>query len=235
MEIIPVLDVAYGKVVRAKEGKRESYAPITTPLSPSAEVADVARGFRKLSNFRKFYVADLDGIEGRGRNLRLVPTLSQACPNAEVWIDAGTTSRGASRTILAAPVVTLVVGSEGLETSATWRDIASEAPARTVLSLDFMGDEFMGPADLLTKTELWPSRVIVMTLARVASPDGPDVGRIADIVKRAEKRRVFAAGGIRDRADLDRVASLGVAGALIATALHSQKISAGDLREITGR
>lgn len=235
MEIIPVLDVAHGKVVRAREGRRADYAPIETPLSPTAEPAEVARGLRKLVAFRRFYVADLDGIEGRGRNARLVPALSQVAPNAEIWIDAGTSSRGAARAVLAAPVTTLVVGSEGLETTASWRDIAAEAPARTVLSLDFMHDEFMGPPDLLAKPELWPPRVIVMTLARVGSTDGPDLERIADIVTRAGARRIYAAGGIRDRADVDRVSALGVAGALVATALHTGKISAGDLREIAGR
>ena len=235
MEIIPVLDVAHGKVVRATEGKRESYAPIKTPLSRTAEPDDVARGLRKLAPFRKFYVADLDGIEGRGRNVHLVPTLSQVLPGCDLWIDAGTTSRGACRALLAAPVATLVVGSEGLETSASWREIAGEAPARTVLSLDFMGEEFMGPADLLAKSEHWPSRVIVMTLARVGGASGPDMGRIADIVRRAEGRRVYAAGGIRDRHDLDQVCTLGVTGALVASSLHSGKLTAGDLKEIAGR
>ena len=95
MDIIPVLDVARGKVVRAVQGQRSAYRPIETPLAASAEPADVARGLRALFPFRKVYVADLDGIEGRGRNTRLVPLLSQALPHTEIWIDAGTGSRGA--------------------------------------------------------------------------------------------------------------------------------------------
>ena len=178
MDIIPVLDVARGQVVHAVEGKRTAYRPIETPLANSTEPADLARGLRALFPFRKIYVADLDGIEGRGRNTRLVPSLSQVLPHTEIWIDAGTGSRGAARAVLAAPIATLVVGSESLENARVWHDIVAEAPLRTVLSLDFRGNEFMGPEALLDDPTLWPARVIVMTLDRVGSGGGPDVARL---------------------------------------------------------
>jgi phosphoribosylformimino-5-aminoimidazole carboxamide ribotide isomerase len=235
VDIIPVIDVARGQVVHAVEGKRSLYRPIETPLAKSLDPADMARGFRALFPFRKVYVADLDGIEGRGRNTRLVPALSQALPHAEIWIDAGTGSRGAARAVLAAPVATLVVGSESLETTRDWHEIADEAPARTVLSLDFRGNEFMGPEALLADPSLWPPRVIVMTLDRVGSGGGPDVERLKEIAGRAGPRRVYAAGGIRNRADLDGVAAAGAAGVLVASALHAGKITASDLIEIAGR
>ena len=235
MDIIPVLDVARGQVVHAVEGKRTAYRPIETPLANSTEPADLARGLRALFPFRKIYVADLDGIEGRGRNKRLVPSLSQVLPHTEIWIDAGTGSRGAARAVLAAPIATLVVGSESLENARVWHDIVAEAPLRTVLSLDFRGSEFMGPEALLDDPTLWPARVIVMTLDRVGSGGGPDVARLQQIASRAGSRRVYAAGGIRNRADLDRIRAAGAAGALVASALHAQKITAGDLKEIAGR
>ena len=235
MDIIPVIDVARGKVVRAVEGKRSAYRPIETPLATTSDPADVARGLRELFPFRKFYLADLDGIEGRGRNTHLVPSLSQVLPRTEIWIDAGTGSRSAARAVLAAPVATLVVGSESLEAVRDWHDIAAEAPARTVLSLDFRDGEFMGPDALLADATLWPSRVIVMTLDRIGSDGGPNVKLVEKIAAHANGRKVYAAGGIRDRSDLDRIRQAGAAGALVASILHAQKISAGDLKEIAGR
>jgi uncharacterized protein related to proFAR isomerase len=211
------------------------YRPIVTALASSSNPVDVAKGLYKFYPFRKFYVADLDGIEGRGRNVHLVPSLSAALRNAEIWIDAGTASRSAARAVLAAPVTTLVVGTEALESITTLIDIIAEAPARTVLSLDFLGDEYMGPPALLKDPALWPNRVIVMTLGRVGGSDGPDIERIREIAAKGAGRKVYAAGGIRDRADLDAVKAAGAAGALVASALHGQKISAGDLTEIAGR
>ncbi len=235
MEIIPVIDVAGGQAVRARRGDRANYQPIVTPLAPSSDPAAVAKGIARLYPFKKIYVADLDGIEGRGRNVHLVPALSRALPYAEIWIDAGTASRGAARALLAAPVTTLVIGSETLETVAVLKDIIAEAANRAVLSLDFRGDEFMGPPALLNDVSLWPHQVIVMTLGRVGSGEGPDLARIGEIAKRAGSRRVYAAGGIRNRLDLDAVRGTGASGALIASALHDQKITAGDLKEIAGR
>jgi HisA/HisF family protein len=235
VDIIPVIDVARGQVVRAVRGVRSAYQPLQTPFARTSDPADVARGLRANFPFRKIYVADLDGIEGRGRNTHLVPALSQALPHTEIWIDAGTGSRGAARALLAAPITTLVVGSESLETIRAWEDLAAEASARTVLSLDFRGGEFMGPEALLRDPALWPSRVIVMTLDRVGGNEGPDLRQLKEVIATAGTRRIYAAGGIRDRADLERVRRAGAAGALLASALHAQTISAADLKEIAGR
>lgn len=235
MEVIPVLDVARGQVVAAVKGARAHYMPIATPLAPSHDPVVIAKALRVLHPFRKIYVADLDGIEGRGRNVHLVPSLSGVFPHAEIWLDAGTGSRGAARALLAAPVTTLVVGSETLESVAALKEIVAEAPSRTILSLDFRDDEFMGPDALLSDPSLWPPRVIVMTLVRVGSGEGPDIARIRDIAERGAGRRIYAAGGIRDVADLDAARAAGATGALVATALYAQKISAGDLKQIAGR
>ena len=236
MDVIPVIDVALGKVVRAARGDRANYKPIETRLAPGSDPAAIAKGYRSLYPFRRIYVADLDGIEGRGRNVHLVPAISAVFSGAEIWIDAGTSSRGAARPVLAAPVTTLVIGSETLERAADFKDIVAEAPGRVVLSLDFRGEEFMGPEALLRDPSLWPSRLIVMTLARVGTGQGPDVARIADIAARGGPgRKIYAAGGIRDRADLEAARTAGAFGALTASALHDGKISAGDLKEIAGR
>src|SRR5262245_59140568 len=66
MKIIPVIDLMDGLVVRARMGRRDLYRPITTPLSPTSEPIDVARGLRSVHPFDTLYVADLDAIQGRG-------------------------------------------------------------------------------------------------------------------------------------------------------------------------
>ena len=49
--------------------------------------------------------------------MHLVPALVSALPHTEIWIDAGTGSREAARAVLAAPIATLVVGTESLESA----------------------------------------------------------------------------------------------------------------------
>ena len=41
---------------------------------------------------------------------------------------------------------------------------------------------------------------------------------------------VYAAGGVRDAADLRALAAAGIAGALVASSLHNGRITAEDLR-----
>ncbi|MGE0053029.1 MAG: HisA/HisF-related TIM barrel protein [Hyphomicrobium sp.] len=235
MEVVPVIDVARGEVVRGVKGDRACYKRIVTPLTPSAEPAAVARALMGFYPFRKIYVADLDGIEGRGRNVHLVPSLSAALGQSEIWIDAGVTSPKAARAVLAAPVTTLIVGSESVEQAGEFSDIAAENPQRTILSLDFRGDEFMGPRRLLEDASIWPDRIIVMTLARVGSEEGPDLARVGEIIARAGRRKVYAAGGVRDAADLAAVKAAGAAGVLLASALHSGRITPAQLKKMAVR
>ncbi|HEY1887347.1 MAG TPA: HisA/HisF-related TIM barrel protein, partial [Roseiarcus sp.] len=103
---------------------------------------------------------------------------------------------------------------------------------RVVLSLDFRGDAFQGPPEILAEPALWPSRVIVMTLARVGSAAGPDLARFATIRSIAGGRELYAAGGVRDARDLSALKAAGASGALIATALHEQRIGAADLEAL---
>ncbi|HET9642558.1 MAG TPA: hypothetical protein VFP68_04185, partial [Burkholderiaceae bacterium] len=42
-QVIPVLDLRHGQVVRAVRGERSSYRPIVTPLAQGSEPCDIAR------------------------------------------------------------------------------------------------------------------------------------------------------------------------------------------------
>src|SRR5262245_9451555 len=68
MEVIPVIDLRGGVVVRARMGQRDHYRPIETPLSATSDAVDVTRGLLSLFPFRTLYVADLDAIERTGNN-----------------------------------------------------------------------------------------------------------------------------------------------------------------------
>ncbi len=59
-----------------------------------------------------------------------------------------------------------------------------------------------------------------MTLARVGAADGPDLDALRAIQAKAPAARVHAAGGVRGPDDLHALRRAGIAGALVASALH---------------
>lgn len=240
VKVIPVIDVRHGVAVRAVAGDRQTYRPLETPLATSPGPEAIAAGLMALHTFPVIYVADLDGIEGRGADRSLASRIAAtASSRAEVWIDSGATALEERAISAEAPTIRDVLGSESGWTPASLGALTRMQRSRIVLSLDFRGDEFIGDPGLLSSPECWPDRVVVMTLGRVGRSQGPDLDRLSDILGRAQGRpgvtEVYAAGGVRGRDDLSNLDRLGVAGALVSSALHAQTITANDLEEIAGR
>lgn len=227
MLVIPVIDMRGREVVAALRGERKAYKRLATPLAETADPAAVTAGLEALFPFPILYVADLDGIEGRGADLDMQRRVTQAWSGTELWIDDG---QGSAERLL--PKQVSVLGSETFATPHAYAGARVAAGPDAPLSLDFRGDAFLGPAELLEDTTLWPDRIIVMTLARVGSGEGPDLARLRAVVARAGHRSVFAAGGVRDVDDLAALREIGVAGALVAHALHSGAITRNDLDAI---
>jgi phosphoribosylformimino-5-aminoimidazole carboxamide ribotide isomerase len=220
-----VLDLMGGQVVRARAGDRASYRPIETPLAATSRPEEVLRGFSTLAPFRTFYIADLDAIGGAGDHDATLAALARVHSGAEFWVDGGFS--GAEDAAAAAGRGRVpVLGSESLAgTEALAAAIGRLGAARVVLSLDWRGGRFLGPREVLDVPELWPDRVILMTLDRVGIDRGPDLAALERLVDRAGGRGVFAAGGVRDAADLEALRAIGVAGALVASALHNGRLT----------
>ena len=230
MQAIPVIDLMGGEVVRAKMGDRASYRPIETLLSPTSDAVDVVRGLLAVYPFSTLYVADLDAIQRNGDNFSVLRRIRAEFPALRMWIDNGAADSDALDALIEPDLGVPVIGSELQRDSAL---IARHRGSRRiVLSLDFRGDGFQGAGEILTEPRHWPHRVIVMTLARVGSGAGPDLARLAAIKSIAGEREIYAAGGVRDAADLSALKAAGVAGALIATALHDGRVAKADLEAI---
>jgi phosphoribosylformimino-5-aminoimidazole carboxamide ribotide isomerase len=220
VDIIPVIDLRHGLVVRAKAGERASYAPIVTPLSATADPVDVAQGLLAAVPAKRLYVADLDGIEGRGSDRASLERLAAAYPGVELWVDSGFAAEAELSAFLDSGLGKPVLGSESQqdpELVLRWRD-------HVILSLDFRGEGFLGPRTLLDDSDTWPEDVIVMTLARVGTGTGPDTERLGAIIARAPSSHVYAAGGLRGPNDLRTLEALGIAGVLVASALHDGRL-----------
>lgn len=226
MILVPVIDLKLGTVVHARAGERRRYRPIRSFLCRGSEPVEVIGALLRVHPFAAVYIADLDRIEGAGDNLASLAAIRAAYPRLALWVDCGLASPADYLAWQERDMGLAVIGSESLVGLGAWRGIRAMARAvpPPLLSLDFRKGELLGPSALALQPALWPPRVIVMSLDRVGGRAGPEFARLAGILRRADGRQVFAAGGVRHSSDLARLSAMGVAGALVASALHDGRL-----------
>ena len=242
MRIIPVLDLMGGRVVQAIQGERERYRPIQSCLVPTAEPLAVATALQKETECSEFYVADLDAIRGQGSQSTILRRLSAEI-QGELWVDAAIADVPSALQMLDLGVSKVIVGSETLPSTKALEDIRGAIPAtRLLFSLDMAkGHVLSQAADLSGQSPLdalgwlvqegW-SEIILLTLDRVGTGNGPDLALLEAARQRFPSISLIAGGGVRDLGDLQALATLGMSGTLVATALHRGRITARHLRAL---
>jgi phosphoribosylformimino-5-aminoimidazole carboxamide ribotide isomerase len=228
VQIIPVIDLMNGQVVHAKHGQRGQYQPIQSLLCSGREPASVLAALLKLYPFQTLYIADLDAILGIGHHDVLIASIRQHYPQLNIWLD-----NGARDVVEKSSNISPVLGSESIQNLPDYLNLGSQ---KHVLSLDYNAAGAMGIAPLHDSAEHWPDEVICMTLNAVGSAKGVDLARLNHINElnksRAKPAAIYAAGGVRDIADMQQLAEIGLAGALVATALHHGKLTAQQIASL---
>lgn len=238
MQIIPVVDVLDGVVVRGVAGDRANYRPVQSRLTSSCDVLDVARAFQERFDFDHLYVADLDAIAGRPRPLGLYRRLSET--GMRVLLDAGLRSADEALELVRAGV-DVVAGLETLQGPSELAKLCETAGAeRVTFSLDLRDGVPM------LSSSCWPSRepleivesavaagigsLIVLELARVGTGAGPGVGELCrQIRQRVPQLQLITGGGVRGIEDLHALSTIGVDGVLVASALHDGTLTPENL------
>ena len=225
MKIIPVIDLKDGIVVHARQGLREQYQPINTLLCQSSDIYGVIKAFLGVYDFDTIYIADLNAITHQGNHDRLIKEALASFPHILFWVD-----RGYQRFKMQPSNHLPVLGSECYND-----ETALELKAfnkRFILSLDYSLSEPLGAKSLFSDQGLWPDTIIIMTLNRVGSSQGPDLDKLNGFCNHYPHKNFIAAGGIRNAADLQALKLMGVKQVLIASALHSGAISHKDINNL---
>jgi phosphoribosylformimino-5-aminoimidazole carboxamide ribotide isomerase len=238
LKVIPVLDILGGVAVHAVRGRRKEYQPIKSVLCASVKPLDVAAALKALG-FSELYVADLDAITGGQPNFSLFKRLAVE-PGLKLLVDAGVTSLKRAEEVLDSGVSKVIIGTETLQSLGFVAEaVGTLGSERIMVSLDLMGDRVLSRFELSGLSEplaflrelenTGVSQVIVLDLQKVGSGEGVNTAFLQEVLRNI-KADVFVGGGVRDIADLVELKDLGVFGVLIATALHSGKISPESLK-----
>jgi phosphoribosylformimino-5-aminoimidazole carboxamide ribotide isomerase len=239
VKIVPVIDVLEGRVVHAVRGRRKEYQPLKSNLCASTNPVDVAAALKALG-FGELYVADLDAITRGQANFSIFKNIADKT-GFELMVDAGIDTLKKAESVLESHVSKVIIGTETLPSiSLVAEAIRLFGNDRVVVSLDMMGERVISgfrlgalkdPVAFLREfQEAGVSQIIVLDLARVGSGEGVNVPFLREVLRNM-KANVYVGGGVRDIKDLVELKGVGVFGVLIATALHSGKISPEGLKQ----
>jgi phosphoribosylformimino-5-aminoimidazole carboxamide ribotide isomerase len=239
VKIIPVIDVLGGRVVHAVRGRRREYQPLKSNLCASTDPVDVAAALKALG-FGELYVADLDAITRGQANFSIFKNIADKT-GLELMVDAGIDDLKKAKRVLQSHVSKVIIGTETLPSASLVAEaIGLFGSEKVMVSLDLMGNRIISgfelgtlkdPVALLREfQEAGVSQIIVLDLARVGSGEGVNVPFLREVLRNI-KANVYVGGGVRDIKDLMELKDIGVFGVLVATALHSGKISLKELKQ----
>jgi HisA/HisF family protein len=246
MWVLPVIDVRHGQVVRAVAGDRASYQPLRSPWAADACPATVLRGIELHFAPHAIYVADLDAIVDQQPRQEVWSDL--ASTRVPLLLDAGLFDLPVARQRLdlarqcALHDVSWVVGLESLRSSSTdqLEELADLLdPSRAIFSLDLREGQLLvhpeakWPMDPVAVVDrAWQAgfrRLIVLDLARVGLERGVCVAELCQKLRCGYPGlELISGGGVRNRADLEKLAACGCDAALVATALHRGEVTRDD-------
>lgn len=148
-------------------------------------------------------------------------------PGINLWIDSGLDPFMYETPGLFRDRTSIILGSETGITPGQLDNYTRKSDC--ILSLDYAGRRFLGDMDVLDNPALLPQRIIIMSLQRVGSDSGPDLEHINSLLDKLRGKQLYAAGGVRNTDDLRLLDTVGMHGALIATALHNRTITSENL------
>lgn len=242
MNILPVIDLMAGAVVRGVGGRRAEYRPIVSPLCASSEPLAIARAVRDQFGLCEFYLADLDAIAGQAPAECVYRQLS--ADGFALWIDAGLRGVAQLEQWGDWPEETAGVIVAGLETLPAPDDLRGLVnrlgPRRIAFSLDLKagapltaaaGWQGLTPLQIAAlAANAGVRRMIVLDLADVGASRG--VGTLAlcrELYVALPLVEIIAGGGVRGPDDLREMRRAGCQAALVASALHDGRLKRCDL------
>jgi phosphoribosylformimino-5-aminoimidazole carboxamide ribotide isomerase len=242
MNVVPVLDLLGGQVVRGIAGQRNNYRPIVSQLTKRTEPLAVARAIRSTFDLNRLYVADLDAILERRPNVAVYQKLTG--DGFELLIDAGIRDAADAEQISKlGEQIEIVVGLETCVSPSDLAAIAAQSPGVT-FSIDLKNGQpcrspdCQGWSDLPNEIlrqviQTGVNSVLLLDLADVGTGTGGSTDSMCRFLREHFPAvRLITGGGVRNRNDLERLSALGVDDVLVASALHDAGLDRIDIQSV---
>lgn len=227
MQILPVLDLKHGRAVRAIAGRRAEYQPLTGPAG--SQPLDVAHDYRDRFGLDALYLADLDAIAGAEPAWSVYASLHAA--GFTLWLDAGVRHPEQADALAAVGITRIIAGLETLAGPDALAAMVTILADRLVFSLDLRdGEPIVAASTWQGSTAgsiadeaiaLGVRRLLVLDLSRIGRGEGTGTEPLLAAIHQAHPAvELLAGGGVRSRADLERLQQRGVSAVLLGSALQ---------------
>lgn len=226
--IVFVLDLYNMDVVHAQGGNRKKYQPVHL----ASRICNTSEPIKLIEEVKpkEVYIADLNILQREGHHNTNFATIRQISSRVSTMLDPGISSL--KEAMEASPLAdTIIIGTETASLK-TIKEVAAVLPGKVNVSIDkkygkvLTSDPLMPhePADIVHELNALDIRnIIILDMDRVGTSSGVDSQFLSNIVS-ISHHHVLLGGGVKDIADIEKLESIGVKGALVATALHNGSI-----------
>jgi phosphoribosylformimino-5-aminoimidazole carboxamide ribotide isomerase len=231
MYIIPAIDLLEGKCVRLIQG--EYHRQITYRQDPVRQAQEFISGGAKW-----LHIVDLDGARvGRTVNTDVVSAIA-ALGQLKIEIGGGIRDEATIKQLLDMGVERVIIGTKAVSDFEWFSRMAQQVSGKIVLGLDARGSKVAthgwtqeSPKHLLefaTEAAKLPLAAIIYTdITKDGMMTGPNFERTKVLVEKV-KIPIIASGGVREIADIRKLAEIGAEAAIIGRSLYEGTLSLSD-------
>jgi phosphoribosylformimino-5-aminoimidazole carboxamide ribotide isomerase len=228
MQVIPAIDLRGGSCVRLRQGDFDQETVFSEDPAAMAALWE-AEGAERI------HIVDLDGARaGRPVNIEAIHQVLKSV-RVPCQLGGGLRDEATIAAWLEEGCDRVVVGTQALRDPDWFGRMAGNYPGRLILGLDARDGRVATGAWLevssvlaLTLAKQYDSLplagIISTDIARDGTLEGPNLAALAALAQ-AVKTPVFASGGVGELRDLERLATLPIAGCIVGRALYEARFS----------
>jgi phosphoribosylformimino-5-aminoimidazole carboxamide ribotide isomerase len=231
MYIIPAIDLIKGKCVRLIQG--EYHRQITYEDDPVKQAREFSSAGAKW-----LHIIDLEGAKvGKPVNTEAVKAIA-ALKLLRIELGGGIRDEDSIEQMLDAGVERVIIGTKAVNDFEWFSRMAEKFAGRLVLGLDARGskvathgwtrDSHRSLLDFAAEAARLPLAAMIYTdITKDGMMTGPNLERTKELVDAVELP-VIASGGVKDIADIKKLAGLGVEAVVVGRSLYEGTLNLAD-------
>ncbi len=231
MYIIPAIDLRHGRCVRLIQGQYDHQ--INYEDDPVKQAEEFS-----LAGAEWLHIVDLDGARvGRPVNTDTISAIA-ALEQFKIEVGGGIRDEASIRQLLDIGAERVIIGTKAVSDFEWFSEMAEKFSGKIVLGLDARGSKVAthgwtqdSATDLLEfaaeAAKLPVAAIIYTDITKDGMMAGPNFERTKALVEAVEVP-VIASGGIREVADIKKLADLGVEAAIIGRSLYEGTLNLAD-------